>query len=172
MRTGREAGAGAFAFLEVSDGSCFGNIQARGLGCLPPCTCLARLAESQHPGPGPQVMVTKEVAEAVGGLKAITSTGTSVMVEGELTETPPGTKQARRPLPCAPVMRLYTSIQRRNKPCVLQRMPCCRTRDSVGLPASAWSSLPTVPVGISACCLCTAALQGDKPVCIVSAAQH
>ena len=36
VRTGREAGAGAFAFLEVSDGSCFGNIQARGLGCLPP----------------------------------------------------------------------------------------------------------------------------------------
>ncbi|KAK9832624.1 hypothetical protein WJX81_004893 [Elliptochloris bilobata] len=66
VRTGREAGAGAFAFLEVSDGSCFGNIQ---------------------------VMVTKEVAEAVGGLKAITSAGTSVLVEGELTETPPGTKQ-------------------------------------------------------------------------------
>ncbi len=29
VRTGREAGAGAFAFLEVSDGSCFGSIQAR-----------------------------------------------------------------------------------------------------------------------------------------------
>ena len=51
-------------------------------------------------------MVTKEVAEAVGGLKAITSTGTSVLVEGELTETPPGTKQARTPLPCATVMRV------------------------------------------------------------------
>lgn len=51
-------------------------------------------------------MVTKEVAEAVGGLKAIISTGTSVLVEGQLTETPPGTKQARSPLPHASVMRV------------------------------------------------------------------
>ncbi len=42
-------------------------------------------------------MVTREVAAAAGGLKALISTGTSVLVEGELTETPPGTKQARRP---------------------------------------------------------------------------
>lgn len=27
VKTGREAGAGAFAFLEVNDGSCFQNIQ-------------------------------------------------------------------------------------------------------------------------------------------------
>ena len=27
MKTGREAGAGAFAFLEVNDGSCFENVQ-------------------------------------------------------------------------------------------------------------------------------------------------
>ena len=38
-------------------------------------------------------MVTKEVAEAAGGLKALIPSGTSVLVEGELTETPPGTKQ-------------------------------------------------------------------------------
>lgn len=50
--------------------------------------------------------MTKEVAEAVGGLKAIISTGTSVLVEGQLTETPPGTKQARSPLPHASVMRV------------------------------------------------------------------
>ena len=28
VKTGREAGAGAFAFLEVNDGSCFDSIQA------------------------------------------------------------------------------------------------------------------------------------------------
>ena len=38
-------------------------------------------------------MVTKEVAESVGGLKALTPTGTCVLVEGELTPTPEGTKQ-------------------------------------------------------------------------------
>ncbi|KAL6755559.1 hypothetical protein V8C86DRAFT_207122 [Haematococcus lacustris] len=67
VKTGREAGAGAFAFLEVSDGSNF--------------ECM-------------QVMVTKEVAEAVGGLKHLVMTGTSVLVEGELSATPEGTKQA------------------------------------------------------------------------------
>ncbi|GFH25835.1 uncharacterized protein HaLaN_23867, partial [Haematococcus lacustris] len=40
------------------------------------------------------VMVTKEVAEAVGGLKHLVMTGTSVLVEGELSATPEGTKQA------------------------------------------------------------------------------
>uniref|UniRef100_A0A7S0RKV4 asparagine--tRNA ligase n=1 Tax=Chlamydomonas leiostraca TaxID=1034604 RepID=A0A7S0RKV4_9CHLO len=67
VKTGREAGAGAFAFLEVNDGSCFESIQ---------------------------VMVTKEVAEAVGGLRKIVPSGTSVLVEGELAATPEGTKQA------------------------------------------------------------------------------
>jgi hypothetical protein len=38
-------------------------------------------------------MLSKEVAEAVGGLKLITPTGTSVLVEGELSPTPEGTKQ-------------------------------------------------------------------------------
>lgn len=68
VRTGREAGAGAFAFLEVNDGSCFGSIQA---------------------------MVQKEVAEAFSpaGLKVMLSTGTSVLLEGELARTPEGTKQ-------------------------------------------------------------------------------
>jgi len=67
IKTGREAGAGAFAFLEVNDGSCFESIQ---------------------------VMMSKEVADQVGGLKLLTPTGTSVLVEGELTPTPEGTKQA------------------------------------------------------------------------------
>ncbi|GAB4818156.1 hypothetical protein N2152v2_005202 [Parachlorella kessleri] len=66
VKTGREAGAGAFAFLEVNDGSCFASIQ---------------------------VMVTKEVAEEVGGLKELCPTSTSVLIEGTLEETPPGTKQ-------------------------------------------------------------------------------
>lgn len=67
VKTGREAGAGAWAFLEVNDGTCFESLQ---------------------------VMVTKEVAEEVGGLKKLVPTGTSVLVEGELTETPEGVKQA------------------------------------------------------------------------------
>lgn len=38
-------------------------------------------------------MVTKEVAEEVGGLKTLTPTSTCVLIEGVLAETPPGTKQ-------------------------------------------------------------------------------
>jgi len=68
VKTGREAGAGAFAFLELNDGSTFDSLQ---------------------------VMVTKEVAAELGtALNKITATGTSVLVEGELTATPEGTKQA------------------------------------------------------------------------------
>lgn len=66
VKTGREAGAGAFAFLEVNDGSSFNNLQ---------------------------VMVSKEVGEEVGGLGKITPTGTSVLIEGELVETPPENKK-------------------------------------------------------------------------------
>ena len=40
-------------------------------------------------------MVTKEVAEAIGGLKKLTPTGTSVLIEGTLAQTPEGTKQVR-----------------------------------------------------------------------------
>jgi hypothetical protein len=40
-------------------------------------------------------MVTKEVAEAVGGLKKLVPTGTCVLIEGNLAETPEGTKQVR-----------------------------------------------------------------------------
>lgn len=67
VKTGREAGAGAFAFLEINDGSIFDSLQ---------------------------VMITKEVAEKHTGLKKLVPTGTSVLVEGTLTETPEGTKQA------------------------------------------------------------------------------
>ena len=42
-----------------------------------------------------QVMLTKEVAEAGDiTLKAAVPTGTSVLIEGELSKTPEGTKQA------------------------------------------------------------------------------
>ncbi len=69
VRTGRTAGAGAFAFLEVNDGSCFASLQA---------------------------LVTVEVANTVGGFGAITNTGTSVLLQGQLTKTPEGTKQVYR----------------------------------------------------------------------------
>ena len=66
VKTGRVAGAGAFAFLEVNDGSCFSSMQ---------------------------VMVDKEVGDEVGGLKEITPTATCVLIEGQLAQTPEGTKQ-------------------------------------------------------------------------------
>lgn len=66
VKTGREAGGGAFAFLEVNDGSCLTNLQ---------------------------VFVSTEVAATVGGLKALTSTGTSILVQGTLRRTPEGTLQ-------------------------------------------------------------------------------
>lgn len=66
VKTGRVAGAGAFAFLEVNDGSCFANMQ---------------------------IMVDKEVGDQVGGLKELTPTATCVLIEGQLTQTPEGTKQ-------------------------------------------------------------------------------
>lgn len=40
-----------------------------------------------------QIMIDKEVAEAVGGLKKLVPTGTCVLIEGQLAETPEGTKQ-------------------------------------------------------------------------------
>lgn len=69
VKTGREAGAGAFAFLEVNDGSCFANLQ---------------------------VLVDKEVAAEVGSLKELVPTATCVLVEGELKKTPEGTRQKVR----------------------------------------------------------------------------
>ena len=40
-----------------------------------------------------QVFVSTEVAAEVGGLKAMTSTGTSILVQGTLRRTPEGTLQ-------------------------------------------------------------------------------
>lgn len=94
VKTGREAGAGAFAFLEVNDGSTFESLQVRAPLCfgvffvepilLTPLRAL-------------KVMLTKEVAEAMGTtLSKLVATGTSVLVEGELAATPEGTKQVSR----------------------------------------------------------------------------
>ena len=70
VKTGRVAGAGAFAFLEVNDGSCFTNLQ---------------------------VMIDAAVAEELaGGLKSLVPTSTCVLIQGVLSETPPGTKQKVR----------------------------------------------------------------------------
>ena len=68
VKTGRVAGGGAFAFLEVNDGTCFESIQT---------------------------MITKEVVEQFSdkGFKMLITTGTSVLLEGEVTRTPDGTKQ-------------------------------------------------------------------------------
>ncbi|CAL5224923.1 g7691 [Coccomyxa viridis] len=66
VKTGREAGAGRFVFLDVNDGT-----SAQGL----------------------QAVVSSEVAEAVGGFGSLTPSGTSVLLQGELTKTPEGTKQ-------------------------------------------------------------------------------
>lgn len=40
-----------------------------------------------------QAVVPSEVAEAVGGFSSLTPSGTSVLLQGELTKTPEGTKQ-------------------------------------------------------------------------------
>lgn len=42
VKTGREAGAGAFAFLEVNDGSCFDSLQARWHSCACQASCEQR----------------------------------------------------------------------------------------------------------------------------------
>lgn len=40
-----------------------------------------------------QAIVPAEVAEPLGGLKELTPSGTCVLLEGQLAETPEGTKQ-------------------------------------------------------------------------------
>ena len=68
VKTGRIAGGGAFAFVELSDGSTPMNLQC---------------------------MVSEEVCTGSGipSLSSILTTGTSLAIEGELKRTPEGTKQ-------------------------------------------------------------------------------
>lgn len=129
VKTGRTAGGGDFAFLELNDGSTFANLQvcecchchihqllpgtsailhvwtlrfqaARGL-----CTMVkGRLSAARcaHlPLSHAQVLVKKEVvdgSEIVSGLKDVTATGTCVLVEGRLKQTPEGTLQVQADL--------------------------------------------------------------------------
>ena len=135
VKTGREAGGGAFAFLEVNDGSCLTNLQVRThpvckkqpetvkhLKCMctdhytlvSRCSCsmhgtrlhlyaVSSYAHRRLAFPDEivnvivpftlQVFVSTEAAAGVGGLKAVTSTGTSILVQGTLRRTPEGTLQ-------------------------------------------------------------------------------
>ena len=47
-----------------------------------------------------QVFVSTKVAATVGGLKALTSTGTSILVQGTLRRTPEGTLQVKLDFHC------------------------------------------------------------------------
>lgn len=60
-----------------------------------------------------QVFVSTEVASSQGGLKALTSTGTSILVQGTLRRTPEGTLQV-------------TSLAEDKHACfcILQMLPC------------------------------------------------
>lgn len=49
-----------------------------------------------------QVFVSTEAAAGVGGLKAVTSTGTSILVQGTLRRTPEGTLQVTMLMSCCP----------------------------------------------------------------------
>ena len=64
VKTGRKADKDAFAFLELNDGSCAGNLQ-----------------------------VIVEAAVAGGDLSQVVPTGTCVVVDGELKLPPAGAKQ-------------------------------------------------------------------------------
>lgn len=144
VKTGREAGGGAFAFLEVNDGSCLTNLQVRTHPvcreqpetvkhlkrmCADHYTLVSRRSCNMHGTrlhlyavssyahrrlacPDEvvsvflpftwQVFVSTEAAASVGGLKAVTSTGTSILVQGTLRRTPEGTLQVTLLMSCCP----------------------------------------------------------------------
>lgn len=60
-----------------------------------------------------QVFVSTEVASSQGGLKALTSTGTSILVQGTLRRTPEGTLQV-----------MSSSEDKHACICTLQMLPC------------------------------------------------
>lgn len=68
MKTGREAGAGAFAFLEINDGSCFESLQVRATAgqCTSSTSSSAgqQLSRRQQGPPAPQVLRTQPSAAA------------------------------------------------------------------------------------------------------------
>ena len=74
--------------------------------------------------------MTTEVAEEVGGLKNLVPTGTSVLIEGVLAETPEGTKQVCDGAPPPPPSLLAC-------PCMsTHRLRCCMPAQAVELKAS------------------------------------
>lgn len=80
VKTGREAGAGSFAFLEVSDGTSAEHLQVKLPKEVAQAYALAQLQASE--------------GDAERALSLFTATGTAVLVQGKLTTTPEGTKQA------------------------------------------------------------------------------
>lgn len=76
-----------------------------------------------------QVMVTKEVAAAVGGLKDLVPTGTSVLIEGKLTEAPAKAKQVLhwQPAFCSMILtcRGFESASRSHCPHSHRPHGCC-----------------------------------------------
>jgi asparaginyl-tRNA synthetase len=95
VKTGREAGAGAFCFLELNDGSCFESLQVlvdKAVAEASPADAEAGpAAASAASGGGAAAPSSGSSASA---LKRLVPTGTCVLVEGELCATPEGTKQA------------------------------------------------------------------------------
>ena len=58
-----------------------------------------------------QVYVSTEVASEVGGLKALTSTGTSILVQGTLQRTPQGTLQVHIPCQHRPLLMPHSCLR-------------------------------------------------------------
>lgn len=75
-------------------------IVRNGVDAKPRLLCL----HSEHWVHCTQVYVSTEVAAEVGGLKALTSTGTSVLVQGTLRRTPEGTLQVHTPCQHGPLL--------------------------------------------------------------------
>lgn len=82
VRTGREAGGGSFAFVDLNDGSCFESLQVM----IEAPVAEAALANAGLP----------EAERKTSPLRHIIPTSTAILVEGVLAATPPGTKQKVR----------------------------------------------------------------------------
>jgi len=97
VKTGREAGAGAFCFLELNDGSCFESLQVlvdKAVVEGAPVDGPAKEGAADGGGDEAKAAAAAAAAPAASALKRLVPTGTCVLVEGELCQTPDGTKQA------------------------------------------------------------------------------
>jgi asparaginyl-tRNA synthetase len=88
VKTGREAGAGAFCFLEVNDGSCFESLQVL------VDKAVAEAAPAENASASAGGASAPAAPGSTNALKRLIPTGTCVLIEGELCATPEGTKQA------------------------------------------------------------------------------